>query len=545
MDTGQSPRTPAAAAARGYRSAEDRRRFALAAGIMAGACLAAQFVLPFVIMLALMPFFMFSVFSSMEMASPGAGASWDGGIWYVAESESPFAERSGGNGPWLCRLTPGSGSGPERVGTLALPTPSPSSACSPVREPVLLAGRDRLWIVSDAAVGFYRDGRLTFPSEDEAPGDVSRPFLRGGRPAVVAGSPSGPVVKVLENGRWREAEPAPWLADVESLAGLRVVEAGGELHAFLRERAGLYHRRSSARGRFGSWRPVGAGDCGHWTALELGGRPTLFSTASSPDGVMVGRRYEDGTWREFFSHRVFAAGELGAFPGEAPGGFRLLYQTFPGRVTLLDVPQGRAPVRTGYGRGFPFSGGFVWVAMLLSVLPMILSLGLACVLSGRMRAHREDRYGEGPDRASFAPLWRRALALTIDGLIAGGPVAAAYVALFSRFGDFEDMMDPVWMIGGMLFMAAGTVWALTAFLIFRFMEGRSGQTPGKRALGIRAVGLDLRPCGLGRSLIRGLLLVVDGFFGYLVGIVLIAFTENWQRLGDMAAKTIVIRTDGR
>ena len=58
------------------------------------------------------------------------------------------------------------------------------------------------------------------------------------------------------------------------------------------------------------------------------------------------------------------------------------------------------------------------------------------------------------------------------------------------------------------------------------------------------VGLDLKPCGFGRALIRNLLKLVDGFFNFMVGIILSALTEKWQRLGDMAARTIVIRAQG-
>ncbi len=33
---------------------------------------------------------------------------------------------------------------------------------------------------------------------------------------------------------------------------------------------------------------------------------------------------------------------------------------------------------------------------------------------------------------------------------------------------------------------------------------------------------------------------MDGFFNFLVGVLLVALTENWQRLGDLAARTIVV-----
>jgi uncharacterized RDD family membrane protein YckC len=79
------------------------------------------------------------------------------------------------------------------------------------------------------------------------------------------------------------------------------------------------------------------------------------------------------------------------------------------------------------------------------------------------------------------------------------------------------------------------------FFAFSFAEGRWGTTPGKWLLGIRVVGTDLAPCGLARALMRNALKFVDGFFNFLVGILLVAFTPEWQRVGDLAARTLVIR----
>jgi uncharacterized RDD family membrane protein YckC len=38
--------------------------------------------------------------------------------------------------------------------------------------------------------------------------------------------------------------------------------------------------------------------------------------------------------------------------------------------------------------------------------------------------------------------------------------------------------------------------------------------------------------------------VVDGFFNFMVGLLVTALSENWQRVGDMAARTIVVRAGG-
>ena len=82
--------------------------------------------------------------------------------------------------------------------------------------------------------------------------------------------------------------------------------------------------------------------------------------------------------------------------------------------------------------------------------------------------------------------------------------------------------------------------ALLVLAVFSFLEGRFGKTPGTWLMGIRVLGTDLRPCGFGRAFLRNLLTFVDGFLNFLVGALLVALTENWQRLGDLAARTIVV-----
>jgi hypothetical protein len=80
---------------------------------------------------------------------------------------------------------------------------------------------------------------------------------------------------------------------------------------------------------------------------------------------------------------------------------------------------------------------------------------------------------------------------------------------------------------------------------FSIMEGRLGYSPGKLLLGIRVFGTDLQLCGFWRALVRNLLMFVDGFFNFMVGIMVVALTEHWQRIGDMAARTVVVDTRER
>ncbi len=68
-----------------------------------------------------------------------------------------------------------------------------------------------------------------------------------------------------------------------------------------------------------------------------------------------------------------------------------------------------------------------------------------------------------------------------------------------------------------------------------------GQSVGKMAVGIRVVRIDGAAPSWGDLVLRSLLLWVDAIFsGFIIGGLLISSTDRRQRLGDMAAATVVI-----
>ncbi len=70
---------------------------------------------------------------------------------------------------------------------------------------------------------------------------------------------------------------------------------------------------------------------------------------------------------------------------------------------------------------------------------------------------------------------------------------------------------------------------------------RNGQTPGKRVMGLRTVHEDLSPIGWNASLVRNLLRFVDFLpIAYLLGLASMCLTTRFQRLGDLAAGTLVV-----
>lgn len=98
--------------------------------------------------------------------------------------------------------------------------------------------------------------------------------------------------------------------------------------------------------------------------------------------------------------------------------------------------------------------------------------------------------------------------------------------------------------------AAETVFVLITWLVvlgiffayYILTEAVWGGTPAKLMLGMRVVrSEDGLPITWGRSFGRNLLRMVDGFFFYLVGLLTLAFSQKRQRVGDLAANTLVIK----
>ncbi len=70
----------------------------------------------------------------------------------------------------------------------------------------------------------------------------------------------------------------------------------------------------------------------------------------------------------------------------------------------------------------------------------------------------------------------------------------------------------------------------------------SGRTPGKRLTHLRVVRVEGAPVDFPASAIRNLLRLIDILpFAYLVGVISIMVTKRNQRLGDLAAGTLVVR----
>jgi uncharacterized RDD family membrane protein YckC len=139
----------------------------------------------------------------------------------------------------------------------------------------------------------------------------------------------------------------------------------------------------------------------------------------------------------------------------------------------------------------------------------------------------------------LAGIGSRFMAGVIDGLILTGMSIAVFI-VFSAL----SMLDPFEAQLGL-----GTaLFAVAIFLLFWgyfvFFEYRTnGQTPGKKTMRIRVVREGGMPITFRDVAVRNLLRIVDSFPSMIIsvigGVVMFA-TKKCQRLGDLAAGTVVV-----
>jgi Predicted membrane protein/domain len=154
---------------------------------------------------------------------------------------------------------------------------------------------------------------------------------------------------------------------------------------------------------------------------------------------------------------------------------------------------------------------------------------------------QQQEYRQPVATNQYASVGKRWIAILCDSIIIG--LISNQLTVWSGlpagpFGAWFDLNLPVSSIsfGGL---------TLVAFIYYVIMEGFWGASAGKMLMKLRVVSLDGRPLTWKQVIIRNLLRIIDGLFGYLVAAIFVWNSPWRQRFGDMAAKTSVIYIDSR
>jgi uncharacterized RDD family membrane protein YckC len=137
----------------------------------------------------------------------------------------------------------------------------------------------------------------------------------------------------------------------------------------------------------------------------------------------------------------------------------------------------------------------------------------------------------------LAGIGSRGLATLVDGALI--TVMLLLAALFGWFLAYYGLLAFSKLVWSILVVCAFLVF--TGYYVL-FESIWNGQTPGKRAVGIRTVRDGGAPIDLAAATIRNLVRSVDSLPSmYMIGMLSILFSRGNKRLGDYAAGTIVVK----
>ncbi|MFW5964222.1 MAG: RDD family protein [Natronomonas sp.] len=124
-----------------------------------------------------------------------------------------------------------------------------------------------------------------------------------------------------------------------------------------------------------------------------------------------------------------------------------------------------------------------------------------------------------------AVLVERIVATVVD-LLVMIPLVAATAAVLGAGTQSEAVFVSTILVG--------------YFSYYIIPEWLYGRTLGKQLTGIIVLRSDGRVPSLEQAVLRNLLRIIDGAGGYLLGLLIILFTNENQRVGDLLSGTLVV-----
>ncbi|MCE1248689.1 MAG: RDD family protein [Firmicutes bacterium] len=479
-----------------------------------------------------MPFMFKGMMLDAKTINTSNAVKYDGKIWYTESKINDTDNYS------LVSLNPQPDAKPEKALDLR---------CG---EPYLLADDNRLLIISKKQTIEYKDGK-TVPFEmEKIPEHSTFPFFYDHVPAVIQAKDNGGGLLTFRHGHWVEEKEivctsgtkVRWFADIKRL---QVLVQDGSLHLFFRtDENDLKYCfvPDSYEIKDEDWQDVTKADTQYRVYLT-DGKPGVAvydysSPFSNPDITFL--KNEGKNWV------VSAKDTSGVFfgftvlPGRNSGELIIVAQKMPGRVVFYSFAGGKLEKILGTGSPFPFNTSFLIFIIAANAVSFIIPLIAAYILSGLMEKNLISVYQSDNGAVNLASLWKRAVARIIDNLIVTIPVWFFQFRMIKSMFFSDDGGFPFNFLENMIGILLSFFIMLILTVFISYMDGK-GQTPGKMIMGIKTVRIDnLEPCGFLMGFARNMAMIIDGAFAGFVGLGLIAYTSPRQRLGDLAAKTMVI-----
>jgi uncharacterized RDD family membrane protein YckC len=152
--------------------------------------------------------------------------------------------------------------------------------------------------------------------------------------------------------------------------------------------------------------------------------------------------------------------------------------------------------------------------------------------AGQQRTGTRGQYESPVSQDDTRVTGRRVTQYIIDYVITGAVASVILWALDRGSGAGNGILVAI----GVIVDALWYFW----YWAYRPYHAR-GQSFGMQLLGLRIISKDGGRASMGQLIIRGILLIVDTLFWGLVGLITILCSRYRQRVGDHAARTLVVR----
>jgi uncharacterized RDD family membrane protein YckC len=425
-------------------------------------------------------------------------------------------------------------------------------------------------------------------------------FLLNGEPAFIQTFPNGCVVSAFDGTAWKN-ESVVVLPDLDrdwmigqarvkfgAVSRLTYQNNGSRIHTFLHVADGrCFHREgieltpmtvpSTSRGRqlgampdlsaepasalntantndgIAGWSLVRdqSGSVKYQYECVVGGRPAVLFVDDVAGGNPMGHlfRLDGAQWTEVAAQPFpFGSDKFRVVCCRDRQKSYIVATTSTGKSHVYVWEE--TGVRATNGGSASYSALLQFYAGVLIIFVGALVLGIALGLGTwiLMWWFTKPDYGFGNQTVKLASLGRRGLARLIDlMLIVGTTIGLGWLMTLNL--DWGSLIEaanlrlehptvPVATRAAVIIAA----WLAASVLSLLVVQGKWGITPGKWWCGLRTLRTTLRPCGFARSLVRETVLSIDvcSFLCWTPGILSIAFSDCRQRLGDLAAETVVV-----
>lgn len=288
-----------------------------------------------------------------------------------------------------------------------------------------------------------------------------------------------------------------------------------------------------------------------WCVGVADGRLHVATLQTSPTSTVSLWRQEDDGWQAISSRKVAAAESLVWLDGLDNEPSSLLTKRLSQGYELIPFRNGELGASIKGGGIFgSLMKNLTWLTVVLTIFGAVSMLVAATLCDWLLRKYRASTYSFGKETWELASFTRRGIAHTIDIYLISAPGTIAMWSAYATF-DIDEMMsaiktDPVPFFMGLAWLFA--IWfgsLLAGWILLSITEGIFGVSPGKWICGTRVWRRTLRPCGVFRAAVRLVLVFVDSFPAYGIGMAAAGLSACRQRVGDLAMDTVVVRAGTR